>query len=77
MADVRSELIGRLPLSVESNAGVAQALLNIERFGYGLNYLRELPDKLSAITREDILHSAQTYWHLDRVVITSAGRPIA
>jgi len=69
-------LIGRLPLSVESNAGVAQALLNLERFGYGLNYLRELPGKLTAITREDILRSAQAYWHLDRLVITSAGRPI-
>jgi len=77
LADVRSELIGRLPLSVESNAGVAQALLNLERFGYGLNYLRELPGKLTAITREDILRSAQAYWHLDRLVITSAGRPIA
>jgi len=33
LADVRSEMIGRLPLAVESNAGVAQALLNMERFG--------------------------------------------
>ena len=77
LADVRSELIGRLPLSMESNAGVAQALLNLERFGYGLNYLRELPEKLAAITREDILHAAQRYWHLDQLVITSAGKPIS
>jgi zinc protease len=76
LADVRSEMIGRLPLAVESNAGVAQALLNMERFGYGLNHLRELPKKLAAITREDILRSAQAYWHLERLVITSAGRPI-
>jgi zinc protease len=76
LADVRSELIGRLPLSMESNAGVAQALLNLERFDYGLNYLRKLPEKLAAITREDILNAAQRYWHLDRLVITSAGKPI-
>ena len=77
LADVRSELVGRLPLSMESNAGVAQALLNLERFGYGLNYLRELPEKLAAITREDILLAAQRYWHLDQLVITSAGKPIS
>ena len=77
LADVRSELIGRLPLSMESNAGVAQALLNLERFGYGLNYLRELPEKLAVITREDILLAAQRYWHLDQLVITSAGKPIS
>ena len=77
LADVRSELIGRLPLSMESNAGVAQALLNLERFGYGLNYLRELPERLAAITREDILLTAQRYWHLDQLVITSAGKPIS
>jgi zinc protease len=76
LADVRSELIGRLPLSMESNAGVAQALLNLERFDYGLNYLRKLPEKLAAITREDILNAAQRYWHLDHLVITSAGKPI-
>ncbi|HNW95334.1 MAG TPA: pitrilysin family protein [Anaerolineaceae bacterium] len=73
LADVRSALIGQLPLSMESNAGVAGALLNLERYQHGLNYYRELPARISSVTREDILRTAQTYWQLENLVIASAG----
>ena len=73
LSDVRSALVGRLPLSLESNAGTASALLNLERYQHGLNYIRELPARVAAVTREDILRTAQTYWQLDKLVIASAG----
>lgn len=73
LADVRSAVVGRLPLSLESNAGVASALLNLERYQYSLDYIRELPARLTAVTREDILRAAQTYWQLENMVIASAG----
>ena len=74
--DARSQALGRLPLSLETNAGIASTLLSIERFNLGLNYLRELPDKLAAVTPQAILEAAQRYWTLDRLVITSAGRAL-
>jgi len=74
--DARSQALGRLPLSLETNAGIASTLLSIERFNLGLNYLRELPDKLAAVTPQAILEVAQRYWTLDRLVITSAGRAL-
>jgi zinc protease len=66
-------LVGRLPLSLETNAGTASALLNLERYQRDLDYIRQLPGKFAAITREDILRVAQTYWQLDNLVIASAG----
>ncbi len=77
LADARSQMIGRLPLSLESNAGVAGSLLNIERFGLELDYLRMQPEKLAAITPQTILEASQRYWDLDRLVITSAGRALS
>ena len=40
LADSKANFIGRLPLSLESNGGVASALLNIERHNLGLDYYR-------------------------------------
>jgi len=74
--DARTQMIGRMPLSLETNAAVAQTLLSIERYHLDLDYLRELPAVLNAVTQEDILRVAQKYWLLDRLVIASSGRAL-
>ncbi|MEA4812628.1 MAG: pitrilysin family protein [Anaerolineaceae bacterium] len=73
----RTQMIGRLPLSLESNAGIAQALLSIERYGLSLNYLKEFPGILETITAQEILAAARRCWDLDKLVITSSGRALA
>lgn len=73
LADVQSLLIGSLPLSLESNAGVAGALLNLERYQLGLNYYREYPEMIRAISPEDILTVARKYLDPDRLGIGIAG----
>lgn len=77
LSEVRSALVGRLPLSLESNAGTASALLNLERYQRGLDYIRQLPSKFAAVTREDILRVARTYWQPDTLVIASAGEALS
>lgn len=74
--DSRTQMIGRMPLNLESNAGVAQILLSMQRYQLDLDYLRDLPGLLNAVSREDILKVAQDYWKLDRLVITSSGRTL-
>lgn len=74
--DSRTQMIGRMPLSLESNAGIAQTLLSIQRYQLDLDYLRDLPGLLNAVTREDILKVAQAYWKLDQLVIASSGRAL-
>jgi len=71
--DSKSNLIGLIPLSIESNAGVANAIIRMERYKLGLNYLREYPGIISAISKEQILQVSQKYLDPENLVIISAG----
>ena len=73
LADSQANYIGRLPLSLESNGGVAGSLLNIERFGLGLDYYRQYSDLVRAVTVEDVLETARKYIDPERLVIATAG----
>ncbi|MBU2610565.1 MAG: insulinase family protein [Chloroflexi bacterium] len=73
LADSQANFIGRLPLSLESNAGVAGALLNIERFDLGLDYYRRFADLVRAVTPEEVLQTARKFFHPDRLAISIAG----
>lgn len=73
LADTKSFLIGHLPLTLESNFGVAISLLNLERYQLGLDYLQRFPQLVDNITASDILNAAQKYWALDHLVVASAG----
>jgi len=73
LADSKSNLIGLIPLSIESNAGVANAIIRMERYKLGLNYLREYPDIISNITKEQILQISHKYLDPTKLVIISAG----
>ena len=44
LSDSQANYIGRLPLSLESNNGMAGALLNLERYDLGLDYYRRYVD---------------------------------
>ncbi len=73
LADVQSSFVGRMPLSLESNGGVAGALLNLERFNLGLDYYQRYPTMVEAVTAEQILQTAQTYLDPERLAIISSG----
>ena len=71
--DSKANYIGRLPLSLESNDGVASVILNIERYQLGLDYVREYPSKVNSVQPDDILEVASKYIDTDRLLIVSAG----
>jgi zinc protease len=73
LSDSQTNFIGRLPLSLESNMGVAYALGNLERYGLGLNYYRQYADLVRSVTREQILETARKYLDPDRLAIAIAG----
>ncbi len=73
LADSQSHFIGRLPLSLESNAGVAGALLNIERFQLGLDYYQRYETLVRAVTPEQVTETARKYLHPDRLAIATCG----
>jgi zinc protease len=73
LADSQANYIGRLPLSLESNNGVAGALLNIERYDLGLDFYQRYEGMVRDVTRADVLETARKYIDPDRLVISTAG----
>jgi len=74
LEDSKSSYIGKLPLALESNAGVAGAILTLERFDLGLDYYQRYEEIISAVTPQDALAAAQKYLDLERFAIATAGQ---
>jgi len=73
LADTKANFIGRLPLSLESNGGVVNALLNIERHNLGLDYYRRYQGLVNEVTAEDVLNAARKFIDPDKLAIAVAG----
>jgi len=73
LADSQANFVGRLPLSLESNGGVAGSILNIERFDLGLDYYRQYADMVKTVTVEAVCETARKYIDPERLVIATAG----
>ncbi len=65
LADNQSYFVGRLPLQLESNEGIAGAILSMESFNLGLDYLLQYRDTVYRLTAQDLLAAAQHYWGAD------------
>ncbi len=73
LQDSKANYIGRLPLSMESNAGVAGSLLSMERYQLGIDYYQRYQTLVESVTSEQILSVAQKYLQPDRIAIAVAG----
>lgn len=73
LADVKANYIGRLPLSLESNGGVAGALINMETYGLGLDYLRNYRSVIEAVTVEQVNSAARHYLSADAYALGVSG----
>jgi len=73
LADTKANFIGRLPLSLESNGGVANALLNIERHNLGLDYYQRYEGLVNEVRQEDVLNTARKFIDPDKLAIALAG----
>jgi zinc protease len=73
LADAHALLIGSLPISLETNDGIAGLLLYTERYGLGLDYLERYPALIESVTREQVQAVMQRYWPQGRYVAAAAG----
>lgn len=73
LADSQSFFLGRMPLLLESNSGVAVSLLNMEHFNLGLDYFIKYPDQIQAITKKEILETSRKYLNPNALAIAIAG----
>lgn len=73
LQDSQDNFVGRLPISMESNAGVASSLINIERHELGLDYYRRYEDQVRAVTPEMVLEAARKYLNPAALAIATSG----
>jgi zinc protease len=73
LADSQAFRSGTLPVSLETNQGVATVLTDMELFELGLDYLQMLPDRINAMTPESVQSAAGKYLSVDELAIASAG----
>lgn len=73
LAENQSQFIGRMPLQLETNEGVASTISSLEEFNLGLDYLGRYPALIQAITRESVRAAAQKYLNPDRFALAIAG----
>jgi len=73
LANSQLSLTGSLPLRLETNEGVAGALLDMERYGLGLDYLQRYAGLVNAVTVQDVQEMAQKYLDPDVYVLAVAG----
>ena len=71
--DSRESVIGMMPLALESNFGVASALLNLERYQLGLDYYQKFEGMLREITVEQVFETARKYLNPEKIAIAIAG----
>ena len=75
LADVQAYLTGSLPLSLETNEGVAGAILNMEQHQLGFDYLARYPGLVHEITVERIRAAACAWFDPDNLALGIAGPP--
>lgn len=73
LAQTQQFLIGSIPRTLETNAGIAAFLQSEEQFGLGLDYDRRLADDLRAVTLEQVATAASELLHPEQAVVTIAG----
>jgi zinc protease len=73
LADSQAYMTGVLPLTLETNEGVASTLLNMEYYGLGLDYLLRYNDLIYSVTAADVQRVAQTYLRPDAYALVVAG----
>ena len=77
LEDNKAFITDSLPLRLETNEGVAQAIVNMERYGLGLDYLQRHADLIGEITAERVQAVAQRLLDPDAYALAIAGPPAA
>ncbi|MCL5995644.1 MAG: hypothetical protein M1546_06260, partial [Chloroflexi bacterium] len=71
--DNKSYFTGVMPLQMETNEGIAAQIINMVRYGLGLDYLLQYPGLVNAVTVADVRAAAQKWLNPEHFVLTTAG----
>lgn len=68
---------GSLPVSLETNDGLASIISDMELLDLGHDYLQQFPDLIEEITPERVQAAAEKYFSTEQIAIVVAGPPQA
>jgi zinc protease len=73
VAETTQYVIGSLPRTLETNAGIANYLQTLEFFALGLDYDLRVPGLVRAVTRDDVHAAAARLLDAGRAAVVIAG----
>ena len=73
LANAKRYLVGSIPRSLETNAGIARFLQTTEQFALGLDYDSRLPGFIEAVTADAVAGAACSALVTERAAIAIAG----
>jgi zinc protease len=73
MKESKQYLIGSMPRTLETNAGIANFLQTVEFFRLGLDYDVRVPGLLNAVTRDDVTQAARRTLNPTAATVVIAG----
>src|SRR5690606_17860304 len=79
LKNAKAKYLGNFVLALENPRTVAQYALNIETKGLSQDFYKTYLEKINAVTAEDVMRVANTYFKADnaRVVIAGKGSEVA
>ncbi len=69
LEEAKGFLTGSFPLRIDTNRDLVNLLAAIEFYSLGMDYPEQYPNKIRAVTRNDVLRVARKYLHPDRGVL--------
>ena len=75
LADSKTYRIGSLPVSLETNDGLASVIVDMHLLDLGLDYLQRFEDLIGEITPERVRAAAQKYFSAEQIAVAIAGPP--
>jgi len=73
-AEAINFLTGSYPLKFETLSQIAQRIIQAEIHGLGLEYLAAYPERISAVTLEEMAVSARAHIHPEGMLVVIVGR---
>lgn len=73
LADGKSFMIGSMPIGLESSNAIAGTMLQIAFYDLGLDYVERIPERVGAVTAEDVQAAARSWLDPDRMAIAVVG----
>lgn len=73
LLDARRYLTGSFVFHFQTNSQIARFMIQAERYGLGFEYLEQYPQRIAAVTVDDVARVAATYLHPEASTLVVVG----